>query len=144
MLLAAGTYPYRRILLPILEPEASVLAAELAIDLSRQLDIEIAAVTVRSPTFLVGEDEQKKQQNTLETIVNIGELYHIKIEQVIMEGNPAKQIGTLSENNDLLVIAHRSGRKNSFFNPDPVLQIIMRAHCSVLAVSYRDRMHGTN
>ena len=144
MLLAAGTHPYRRILLPILEPEASVLAAELAIDLSRQLNIEIVAVTVRSPTFLVGEDEQKKQQNTLETIVNIGELYHIKIEQVIMEGNPAKQIGTLSENNDLLVIAHRSGRKNSFFNPDPVLQIIMRAHCSVLAVSYRDRMHGTN
>ncbi len=43
MLLAAGSHPYRRILLPIIGQEAH-LATEVAIDVSRQLHVEIAAV----------------------------------------------------------------------------------------------------
>ena len=142
MLLAAGTQPYRRILLPVLDPDATVLAAELAIDLSRQLTLEIAAVAVTPPAFIVGQEAVDDQKEALKTVMEVGSLYHIKIDQIVKEGNPAKEIETIAGDGDLLVISHRAGQKSSFFNPDTALQIITRCPSSVLALSHRERVHG--
>lgn len=142
LLLAAGSHPYRRILLPVIDPDASVLAAELAIDLSRQLNVEVAAVVVTPPTFIVGQDAVDEQKEALKTLLEVGSLYHVKIEQIMREGNPAKEIEAIAGEGDLLVVSHRAGQKASFFNPDVVLQIISRCPCSVLALSYRERVHG--
>ena len=142
MLLAAGTQPYRRILLPVLDPDATVLAAELAIDLSRQLTLEIAAVVVTPPAFIVGQEAVDDQKEALKTVMEVGSLYHIKIDQIVKEGNPAKEIETIAGDGDLLVISHRAGQKSSFFNPDTALQIITRCPSSVLALSHRERVHG--
>ncbi len=144
MLLAAGSQPYRRILLPVLDPDASVLAAELAIDLSRQLSVEIAAVMVAPPTFIVGQEAVDDQKEALKTVMEVGSLYHIKIEQIVREGNPAKEIANFAGDGDLLVISHRAGQKTSFFNPDTALQIITRCPCSVLALSHHERVHGAS
>ena len=142
VLLAAGSQPYRRILLPVLDPDASILAAELAIDISRQLNVELAAVVVTPPTFIVGHESVDEQKEALDTVMEVGSLYHIKIEQIVMEGNPAKEIETLAGDGDLLVISHRAGQRASVFNPDTGLQIIARCKSSVLALSYRERVHG--
>lgn len=142
ILLVAGSQPYRRILLPVLDPDASVLAAELAIDLSRQLSVDISAVMVAPPTFIVGKESVDDQKEALKTVMEVGSLYHIKIEQIVREGNPAKEIANLAGAGDLIVISHRAGQRTSFFNPDAALQIITRAPCSVLALSHRERVHG--
>lgn len=142
-LLAAGSHPYRRILLPVLDPDAAILAAELAIDLSRQLDVEIVAVVVSPPTFIVGQEAVDEQKAALKTVMEVGSLYHMKIGQIFREGNPAKEIAALAGQGDLLVISHRAGRRTSFFNPDTGLQIISRCPSSVLALSHRERVHGT-
>ena len=65
-----------------------------------------------------------------------------KVEQIVREGNPAKEIASFAGEGDLLVISHRAGQKTSFFNPDTALQIITRCPCSVLALSHRERVHG--
>ena len=142
-LLAAGSHPYRRILLPVLDPDAATLAAELAIDLSRQLDVEIVAIVVSPPAFIVGQEAVDEQKAALKTVMEVGSLYHMKIDQILKEGNPAKEIAALAGEGDLLVISHRAGRSNSFFNPDTELQIISRCPSSVLALSHRERIHGT-
>lgn len=142
VLLAAGSQPYRRILLPVLDPDASILAAELAIDIARQLNVELAAVVVTPPTFIVGQESVDEQKEALATVMEVGSLYHIKIGQIVMEGNPAKEIETLAGDGDLLVISHRAGQRSSVFNPDTGLQIIARCKSSVLALSYRERVHG--
>ena len=142
VLLAAGSEPYRRILLPVLDVDASVLAAELAIDLCRQLSLEIAAVVVTPPTFIVGQEAVDDQKEALKTVMEVGSLYHIKIDQIMREGNPAKEIETIAGDGDLLVISPRAGQKSSFFNPDTALQIITRCPSSVLALSHRERVHG--
>ena len=142
MLLAAGSEPYRRILLPVLDPDATVLAAELAIDLSRQLSLEITAVVVTPPAFIVGQEAIDDQKEALKTVMEFGSLYHMKIDQMVKEGNPAKEIEKIAGDGDLLVISHRGGQKSSFFNPDATLQIITRCPSSVLALSHRDRVHG--
>lgn len=74
--------------------------------------------------------------------MEVGSLYHIKIDQIVREGNPAKEIETIAGDGDLLVISHRAGQKSSFFNPDTALQIITRCPSSVLALSHRERVHG--
>jgi hypothetical protein len=70
-LLAAGSHPYRRILLPVLDPDAAILAAELAIDISKQLDVEIAAVVVSPPTFIVGQEAVDEKKEALKTVMEI-------------------------------------------------------------------------
>jgi len=142
LLLAAQSHPYRRILLPVLDPDASILAAELAIDISRQLDVEIAAVEVTPPTFIVGQEAVEEQKEALKAVLEVASLYHIKIEQIVREGNPAKEIEAIAGDGDLLVISHRAGQRTSFFNPDTALQIIARCQCSVLAISHHERVHG--
>ncbi len=142
VLLSAGTHPYRRIWLPVTESEGCLLAAELALDLSRQLDLQIAAVVVVSPTFIVGEDAAKEQKKALNTVMHVSSLYHVKIEQIHKEGNPAIEMAKLAGEGDLLVISHRAGRRPSLLNPDTSLQIIQRCSSSVLALTYRERVHG--
>lgn len=142
MLFAAGTHPYRRILLPVLDPDASILAAELAIDLSRQLDVELTAVTVAPPTFIVGQEAVEEQKEAMRTVMEVGSLYHRKIDQIYKEGNPAKELALIAGEGDLLVLSHRAGQRSSFFNPDTGLQIIVRSPASVLALSYGERVHG--
>lgn len=142
VLLSAGTHPYRRIWLPVTDSEGSLLAAELALDLSRQLDLQIAAVVVAPPAFIVGEEAVEEQKEALKTVMHVASLYHVKLEQVYKEGNPGIEIARLAGEGDLLVISHRAGRRSSFFNPDTSLHIISRCPSSVLALSYRERVHG--
>jgi uncharacterized protein len=143
LLLAAGSHPYKRILLPVLGLDASVLAAELAIDLARQIDVGVTAVMVTSPPFIVGQEGVAGQKETLRAIMEIGSLYHIKLEQRLLEGNPATEIERLAGPGDLLVLAHEAGKRTSFFRPDSALQILYRSPSSVLALASRQRRHGT-
>jgi Trk K+ transport system NAD-binding subunit/nucleotide-binding universal stress UspA family protein len=142
VLFAAGSHPYQRIWLPVTDSEGSLLAAELALDLSRQLDLQIAAVVVAPPTFIVGEESAEEQKKALKTMMHVASLYHVKLEQIFKEGNPGIEIAHLAGEGDLLVISHRADRRPSFFNPDTSLQIIQRCPSSVLALSYRERVHG--
>ena len=139
ILLAAGTHPYRRILLPVTDPEASLLSAELAIDLSRQLDLRITAISVTAPSFIGGHEAVEEQKRALKTVIDMASLYHMKIEQVHREGNPVTEITREAGDGDLLIACSRAGRRTSVFNPDPTMHVINRASCSVLALSFRKR-----
>lgn len=142
VLFAAGSHPYRRILLPVLELDASVLAAELAIDLARQIDVDVTAVVVTPPPFIVGQEVVDSQREALRTVMEIGALYHMKLDQIVREGNPAKEVARIAGEGDLVVIALRVGRRPSFFNPNTALQILYRAGSSVLVLPHRERVHG--
>jgi Trk K+ transport system NAD-binding subunit/nucleotide-binding universal stress UspA family protein len=144
ILLAAGTHPYRRILLPVTESEGSLLSAELAIDLSRQLDLQITAVLVTPPSFITGQEAVEEQKRALKTVIDMASLYHMKIEQIHREGNPVTEITKLAGEGDLLIASRRADHRTSFFNPDTAMHIINRSPCSVLALSYRERVHGTS
>lgn len=143
LLLSGGSHPYRRIVLPVLEPDATMLAAELAIDVARQLEVNIKAVAVSPPPFIVGEEGVAEQKEALKTVLELGSLYHMKIESMVIEGNPAKEIARIAGQGDLVVVAVSATRGTSFFRPDTAVQLIARCESSVLALSYRERIHGT-
>jgi Trk K+ transport system NAD-binding subunit/nucleotide-binding universal stress UspA family protein len=142
VLLAAGSHPYRRILLPVTDSEGSILSADLAIDIARQLDLPITAILVTPPSFITGHEAAEEQKRAMKTAVDMASLYHMRIEQIHREGNPVSEISQIAGEGDLLIASHRAGRRASFFNPDTSMLIINGAPCSVLALSYRERIHG--
>ena len=139
ILLAAGTHPYRRILLPVIDSEASLLSAELAIDIARQLDLRITSILVTAPSFIGGQEAVEEQKRALKAVIDMAALYHMKIEQVHREGNPVTEVTRLAGEGDLLIACRRAGHRSSFFNPDSTTHIINRSSCSVLALSFRKR-----
>ncbi|MGH9335023.1 MAG: TrkA C-terminal domain-containing protein, partial [Vicinamibacteria bacterium] len=143
VLLAAGSHPYRRILLPILDPDASILAAELAIDLARQLEVPIASVVLSAPPFIVGKETLDDQREAVKAVMEIASMYHMKIDAIAKEGNPPKEMAEIAGEGDLVVIGAKAGRKASFFRPDTALQMVYRCRSSVLLLSHRERIHGT-
>lgn len=139
VLIAGGSHPYRRIVLPVADDKGSLLAAELAIDLSRQLEIPIAALTVSAPTFVTGEEAAQKQKEALGKIGEMAALYHLSIERTEARGNPVREIRRGTGPGDLLVVGHRARRRTSFFNPDTSLLIANGCSCSALVLSYQER-----
>jgi nucleotide-binding universal stress UspA family protein len=137
ILLAAGTHPYRRILLPVTDPEASLFSTELAIDLSRQLDLRITSILVSAPSFIGGQEALEEQRKALKTVIDIASLYHLKVEQLHRKGNLVTEITREAGDGDLLIACTRAGRRTSVLNPDPTMHIIHRVTCSVLALSFR-------
>ncbi|HEY7816915.1 MAG TPA: NAD-binding protein, partial [Vicinamibacteria bacterium] len=86
LLLAQGVDRYRRILLPILERKSTMLAAELAIDLGRQLEVPVTMVKVAAPSFIVGQQTLEDEQQTLEAVAEVASMYHLKMETLVREG----------------------------------------------------------
>jgi Trk K+ transport system NAD-binding subunit/nucleotide-binding universal stress UspA family protein len=143
LLIAAGTHPYRRLVLPVTDDPSSLLAAELAIDLARQLDIPITAFTVTAPIFVTGEEAVHRQKEALGKVADMAALYHLRIERTQAKGNPVREICKRTGPGDLLVVAHRAHRRASFFDPDTSLLLANGCPCSVLVLSYRERVLGS-
>ena len=114
--------------------EEVVLSAELAIDLSRELEVPLVAVTV-APTVLLGED-MTEQRRGLARVADMASLYHLRVEALHREGNPVRVVAGMAGSGDLVVMAHRVSRRPSFFNPDTSLHIANRVGASVVVLPY--------
>ena len=129
-----GSNPYRKILLPITEAEASMDAARLAFDLARIYEASVTIATVTAPRFIVGGRAIEDQKAAVEKITHLANLYRLEVEQLHREGNPVEEIVKLSEDFDLLILAHGKGRKPSFFNPDVSQHLLRRAPITTIVL----------
>jgi len=136
LLLARGTHPYKRVILPVTDVRGSVLAADLAIDVSRELDAPLVAVTI-AKSYFQGNDGVGEPERTRARISDMMSLYHLRMESIHIEGNPVRELARLAGASDLVVAAHRVGGRPSFFNPDATLPIVDRVGSSVLVLPFR-------
>jgi Trk K+ transport system NAD-binding subunit/nucleotide-binding universal stress UspA family protein len=136
VLFSRGTFPYKRILLPVSSSTLNLRAAEAAIDLSRQLGASLTAMNVDLPLFISGEDPEQAHFEVV-PIRRLCELYDLKLEYVHRVGNPIENLVEESKRHDLVVVFRRHGRRDSFFNPDVALEMVRRVDCSVLVITVR-------
>lgn len=139
ILVARGTYPYERILVPVTDKAESIASAELAMDLARLLGSRTSAVSITPPSFSVGEAELRSQKEALEKTLSLGNLYRMSIEDIEQEGNPIREILKLVKGFNLLVVSHRRGRSWRPFRPDISHHLIRKASSSVLVVEMGKR-----
>jgi hypothetical protein len=133
-----GTFPYRRILVPISASALATEAATVAIDLTRRLCASLTAVNVDLPRYISGESEEEAHNEVI-PIRRLCQLYNIPLEYRHHVGNPIRYILRECEHHDLVVIARWLRRRDSYFGPDVALWIARRASCSVLVLTVNPR-----
>lgn len=134
VLFRRGTFPYRRILLPISASPLATEAAGVAIDLTRRLCASLTAVNVDLPRYISGESEDEAHFEVV-PIRRLCQLYEVPLEYRHHVGNPVRFILQESKHHDLVVLARHHRRRDSYFDPDVALWIARRATCSVLVLT---------
>lgn len=134
VLFGRGTVPYGRVLLPVSDSIPSYRAAELGIDVTRKLGATLRAVHVELPAHVAGTvDEDMPGQP--QRVRRLFELYDVSARMDTVQGNPIRTLVQASRDADLIVVARRHRRRDTFWDPDIAMRVARLAHCSVLVLT---------
>ena len=136
VLICRGTFPYKRVLLVLAEPDMPSSSAQLAIDLARKVGGQLHLGVVHQPELVVGAQLREEMEEKRKQVDNLASMYHVDVEPEVMEGNPIEQVVALSEQFDVLVIPYRRGRSSSLTRPDVAQNLLHRARCSTLVMPF--------
>jgi nucleotide-binding universal stress UspA family protein len=131
---ARGTHPVRRILLPVSDSPLAMAAAEVAIDITRKLGAALSAINVDLPKAISGLSEDALHEEVV-PVRQLCELYQVPLEYRHREGNPVRHIVEEAARHDLVVLARRRKRRDSYLDPDVALRVARQARCSVLVLT---------
>ncbi|MFC1609586.1 TrkA C-terminal domain-containing protein [Myxococcota bacterium] len=134
VLFARRTFPFQRILLPVSESKVNILAAEMAIDITRQLGASLTAMNVDLPQYISGIPDERLHEEVV-PIRRLCELYEVPLDYRHRHGNPVHELITEAAKHDLVVVARWAGRGDSYFDPDVALRIVRTAPCSVIVLT---------
>jgi len=139
VLFSRSSQPYKRILLPVSYSELNIPAAEVALDLTRQMQASLTAMNVDHPKFISGLEDEDVHEEVV-PIRRLCELYEVERQYRHAWGNPVRHLVREAAEHDLVVMARWQGSPDSYFNPDVALRVAQQAPCSVLVLTRtRDR-----
>ena len=136
VLISRGSFPYKKMVLGVRPGLASRFAAEMAVDLARGLNCSITAVGVVPSELVTGTGYQKAIRACLAEVIRLGDVYGLQVEVRVLYGNPVHTLEEISQEHDLLVLAHRRKRRTTLIRPDVSRHLILRARCSTLCLSH--------
>lgn len=134
VLFARNKAPYRRILLPVSDSSVNIRSAEMAIDISRQLGASLTAMNVDLPQYISGIPDEELHVEVV-PIRRLCELYEVQLDYRHRHGNPVRELISEAGNHDLMVVARRFRRRDSYFDPDVALRLARGAPCSVIVLT---------
>lgn len=134
VLIARGSDPYQRILVPFSATPGSEGALAVALDLKEQFDAEVTVVVVEEPEFFHGHEDDDRIERAVRRARDIAHAQQHKIKEVVLQGNPVKEITTEAKDYDLVVLGSDTKVKN-FFTPHVSELVAQKAPCSVLILS---------
>jgi hypothetical protein len=133
VLLARGTFPYRRILVPARDTEAGRVAVRAAIDLARFGKASLIGLSVLDPEFFSGPSEPREQWQPVGWLEEEAAVQGIDVEGRVERGNPIREIVRQSERADLVVLGLPL-RRGPRLRSDLARMIAYRTRRSVLLV----------
>ncbi len=140
VLIPGGRFPWERVVLPITDLEHTLAAADTALGLARQFDIPLTILSVKPPSFISQAPEE--HQETLVAIVErMARLYRTRVPVVEGLGNLPRQVASMTEPGDLVVVGYDIRRGGSFLRPDQALHLMIRVRASVLALPLHAARH---
>lgn len=129
-----GSNPYRRILLPVSSSQIAIESAELAIDITRRLGGTLTVATVSVSEIVAGEKNEMEDMDA-NAVRRLCALYELPFEYKKLEGNPVRAIAQEAAQHDLVVVARRHRRRDTFWNPDVACRIADLAPCTAIIVT---------
>ena len=135
VLVARGTFPYNRILVPARETAAGTAAARAAIDLARSSGAELTGLAVVDPSFISGQAGTGEAERSAAGLKREAAVQQVSVRRRVERGNPVHAF--LSHETDLLVLGVdlRSRRP---FGVRVVDHLVRRSRSSVLVVPVGD------
>ena len=134
LLAARGSEPYTRILVPFSGSAKAVLALETALDLCRQLGGQLTVAVVREAEFVHGAGDGDWLERTLELARETARRQKADHEEVVLEGNPVKELTALAQDYGLMVLGS-DDPSTGLLTPNVAELLLDRAPCSVLVVT---------
>ena len=128
VMIARGTTPVEKILVPVSGSFSSLRALEVGIELSLMLGAKLSALYVAT-----SENDQRANQ-LREKITKLSHMYKTPIEFIKRVGNPVREFAKESRNYSLAVIGARKGRKVNWFSPYPPYFMLHRARCTSILI----------
>src|SRR5690606_4525450 len=100
VLVARGTYPYKKILVPA-RPTLSAMAAErAAIDLARYMQADLAGMAIIDPTYIAGDGESREALEAIGWLKQEAAMQRVSVKGKIKRGNPVRSFIEESESVD--------------------------------------------
>ncbi len=138
VVIAGGTFPYERLVVPALGNDGFRNALETAIEISHTITGNVAAVVVRPSQYLASEEERAAFEEAKQIVSNIGFVHRRKIDLRLVDGNPVQQVVRTIREDGLLVLDARDwlhrGFLESLLLPDVARQIVRRSRISTLVL----------
>ncbi len=128
VLIARGTTPIERIIVPVSGSFSSFRALEAATELSLMWGASLSAIYVSS-----GENDRKIAP-LRERVNKFSNMYKVPIDFIARTGNPVTELAKESKKAQLAVIGARK-RTTNWFNPYPPYHMIHRVSCSSILIS---------
>jgi len=127
-MIARGTTPVEKILVPVSGSFSSLRALEVGIELSLMLEAKLAAL------YVAHSENDPKANQLREKITKISHMYKTPIEFIKRVGNPVREFARESKNYSLAVIGARKGRKVNWFSPYPPYFMFHEAKCTSILI----------
>lgn len=104
VLLARGSHPYERILVPARHTPAGHAAARIGVDLARKSKARLVGLSVADPVFLAGQGAPREARQAINWLEEEAGLQGVRVEGRIERGNPVRTFRSVGEDADLLVV----------------------------------------
>jgi trk system potassium uptake protein TrkA len=137
LVLAGGTAPYQKILVPFNGRPRSLAALEVAAEVAGQTGGEISLAMVEEPEFIHGEDSAPWLEQVRATAREQAHALKLTFQEVQLQGNPVRRISELSGEYDLMVVGG-SSRGRGLLSPNVGEHLAEKARCTVLVVAKED------
>jgi len=137
ILIARGTYPYRRILVPARQTLSGIAAERAAIDLARYMHADVTGMAIVDPTFIAGTGTPLKARKDIGWLKQEAATQRVTVRGKIERGNPVRSFLKADTAADLLVLGAGEGAGRRF-GVAITTHIARRSPKSVLLVPVRE------
>lgn len=134
LLVAKGSDPYKRILVPFTGTDRTRMALDAALQMAKRLNAQVTVALVREPAFLMG-GQGDWIADAVRDARALAQERSMRIGEEIREGNPVLEIIDLARDYDLIALGSRATEGRGFLTPDVGEHVIDKAPCSVLVVT---------
>lgn len=136
LLVAKGTQPYEKILVPFNGSKLTQSALEVGIDLALQIgSAAVSVLIVREPSFLHDKTETDWVGQRLEKVRELAHVYKINIKELVRDGNPIAEITAAAQDFNLMIIGSTNKAK-AFLEPHVGELLVRKSPCSTLIVTH--------
>ena len=133
LLISRHSHPYKKILVPFNGTRISVRAVETAMDLAEQLRGEVDAAFVREPAY-IHSDEEASPDSVFDPVRELSHVHKTSVGEIILDGNPVRELVKLAEDYNLMVIGSTS-RNKELLSPHVGELLVEKAAPSVLILT---------